>query len=310
MAGIAIAIAFFVARAAGETELTREYLDLAFDVVGTEQEAAVAFSSMIENVEDFNRAAMISLLEQLEEDTADLVDRLDEADPPTSLQKGHGFLLIATTAWRSALSDARSGLIALTEDVLDEDGMATLTRGLVELRVGDRAYVGFLSELSEVDTELQGGDPPLVAFVPSAQEGLFDAQKLAKRLYLTTDLGPVQSVAVADIRLDPASVGRQRGFPVLAATPAQSAEVTIANRGNIPVVEVRVQLSLVGNDGTLWQAEQEIDRLEGGELTTLVFSELPVVPGTTYDITATSLFDDDEDEDDTSSIRFVVNAEG
>jgi len=309
VAGIAVAIAFGVTRAAGDAEITRGYLDLAFDVASTERETALAFSSMIEGIEDFNRAAMINLLEQLEEDTANLVDQLDDADPPEALIEGHLFLRIATTTWRSALSDARTGLIALTDKVLDEDGMAILTRGLVDLRVGDSAYAGFLSSLTDVDTELQG-DPPVVAFVPSAQEGLFDATDLARRLFLTTELGPVQSIAVADVRLEPASVGRQGGLPVLAITPNQTAEVTISNRGNIPALDIGVQLSLVGNDGTLWEAVQEIAVLDGGELRTLVFSDLPVDPGSTYEIIATSLFDDDEDEDDSFSMLFLVNPEG
>lgn len=310
MAGVAIAIAFGITRAAGDAELTRAYLDLAFDVVKTEQATAVSFSSMIENIEDFDRAAMVKLLEQLEEDTELLVDQLDAADPPEALRDGHLFLRIATTTWRSALSDARSGLVALTNSPLDEDGLATLTRGLVDLRVGDSAYAGFLSGLSEVDTELQGGDLPVVAFVPTALEGLFDAQELARRLFLTENLGPVQNVAVADLRLDPASVGEQQGLAVLAVTPNQSAEITIANRGNIAAAAIRVQLSLISNDGELWEALQEISLLEGGDLTTLVFSDLPVTPGFTYEIFATSLFDDDEDEDDTLSMLFLVNAEG
>ncbi len=50
--------------------------------------------------------------------------------------------------------------------------------------------------------------------------------------------------------------------------------------------------------------------LAGGELTTLVFSNLPVEPGTIYEIIATSLFDDDEDGDDRLSMLFIVNSEG
>lgn len=303
-------IAFGVVRAAGETEITRTYLDQVFDIIRTEDDTAQAFSSMIENVEDFDRAALIKLLQQLEADTASLVDLLDEAEPPESLQEGHLFLRIATTTWRSALSDARTGLVALTDSPLDEEGLATLTRGLVDLRVGDSAYAGFLSSLAGIDTTLQGGDPAVVQFVPPDLEGLFDAQELARRLFLTEGLGPVQNIAIADLRLDPASVGEQEGLPVLAVTPSQSADVTVSNRGNIPAASIEVQLSLISNDGTLFEARQEIAVLDGGELTTLTFSDLPVEPGTIYEVIATSLFDDDQDEDDTVSMLFLVNAEG
>jgi hypothetical protein len=310
LAAIAVAIGFGVARAAGESELTRRYLDVAVEVVRTEQDTAQAFASMIENVEDFDRSSLLILLQRLESDTAVLVDELDEVEPPESLTQGHLFLRIATTTWRSALSDSRNGLVELSENVLDEEALATLTRGLVDLRVGDSAYAGFLSELSDVDMTMYGGDLPVVSFVPPEIEGLFDAQELARRLFLTEEIGPTQNVAVADLRLDPAAVGEQEGLAVLAITPDQKAEVTIANRGNIAAAAITVQISLISNDGLLWEARQEIDQLDGGDLITIVFSELPVEQGKTYEIIATSLFPDDQDEDDTVRLLFLVNPEG
>ena len=51
LAAIAIAIGFGVARAAGESELTRRYLDVAVDVARNEQDTAQAFASMVENID-------------------------------------------------------------------------------------------------------------------------------------------------------------------------------------------------------------------------------------------------------------------
>jgi hypothetical protein len=307
---IVVIIAYGITQAAGEAELSRAYLDLAFDVANTEDQVADQFSNLIVNVEDFNRAEMIKLLQDLESDTAAMADALDDAEPPPALEEGHLFLRIATTTWRSALSDARNGLVALTDDPLDELGLETLQRGLVDMRVGDSAYAGFLSALTDVDTTLQGGPAPVVAFVPSAHEALFVPQEIARRLFLAPDLGPVQNIAIADLRLDPSTVGEQEGLPVLALLGEQKAEVTVSNRGNIAAANISVQLSLISNDGTLWEARQEIPLLEGGDLTTLVFSDLPVEAGATYQIVATSLFDDDEDVDNSFSMKFLVNAEG
>ncbi len=150
----------------------------------------------------------------------------------------------------------------------------------------------------------------MVAFVPVEQDALFEPQELARRLFLAPSLGPVSNVAVADLRLEPGSVGEQEGLPVLAITDEQKAEVTISNRGNLPAANIGVLLSLISNDGELWEARQEIPLLEGGELTTLVFSDLPVEPGTIYEVIVTSLFDDDDNDDDTFSMLFLVNAEG
>ena len=310
LVAIAVAIVFGITRAAGEAELSRAYLDLAFDVATTEEEAAEDFADMIVNIEDFNRATLVDLLQDLEAETAAQADLLDEADPPEALMEAHLFLRIATTTWRSALSDARNGLVAVADDPLDPDGLEQLQRGLVDLRVGDSAYAGFLSELAGVDTTLQGGPPPVVRFVPPDAESVFVPQELARRLFLAPSLGPVSNVAIADLRLDPGTVGEQEGLPVVAYTGEQRAEVTVANRGNLDAAAIPVQLSLIGNDGTLWEARQEVDMLEGGSLITIVFSDLPVERGVTYQIVATSLFDDDQDEDDSVSMTFLVNPEG
>ena len=84
----------------------------------------------------------------------------------------------------------------------------------------------------------------------------------------------------------------------------------MANRGNIPSAAITIQLSLISNDGLLWEARQQIDQLDGGSLLTLIFSDLPVEAGKTYEIIATSLFPDDQDEDDTIRMLFLVNPEG
>lgn len=310
VAAIAVAIVFGITRAAGEAELSRAYLDLAFDVATTEQQVAEEFSSMIVDIEDFNRASLVALLQDLESDTAAMVDLLDEAEPPASLERAHLFLRIATTTWRSALSDARNGLVALADDPVDEKGVAQLQRGLIDLRVGDSAYSGFRSELTGVDTTLHGGPVPVVTFVPAAHEGLFVPQDLARRLLLAPDLGRVENVAIADVRLDPPAVGAQEGLAVLAMIGSQRVDVTVANRGNTSVSVIGVQLSLIGNDGSLWEARQEIPLLEGGQLTTLTYSDLPIEAGVRYQLVATSLFDDDQDDDDSFSMLFLVNPEG
>ena len=133
--GVIVAIAFGITRAAGEAELSRAYLDIAFDVITTEEQVAEDFSAMILGIEDYNRATMTELLQDLEAETAAMADLLDEAEPPESLSEAHLFLRIATTTWRSALSDARNGLVALADDPLDDEGLQQLQRGLIDLRV-------------------------------------------------------------------------------------------------------------------------------------------------------------------------------
>ena len=162
-----------VTQAEGERESTRVFLDLTFDVAGDGADAAAMFADLVINVNDYNRAALLERLDTLESEAEDLVERVSQSEPPGSLIEAGFFLRIATTTWRSGISEARVGLIALSSNPLDEDGLEALTSGLIDLRVGDSAYVGFISGLGEVDTSLQGGAPPAVVFVPAETESFF-----------------------------------------------------------------------------------------------------------------------------------------
>src|SRR4030042_1513251 len=59
----------------------------------------------------------------------------------------------------------RRGLLALSESAVDENGREWLYRALVDLRVGDSAFAGFLELLDDVDTSDLGREFPAVAFV-------------------------------------------------------------------------------------------------------------------------------------------------
>ncbi len=71
-----------------------------------------------------------------------------------------------------------------------------------------------------------------------------------------------------------------------------------------------MRLALISNDGELFAAEQEIPILLAGDITSLVYSDLPVTPGTIYEIEVMTLFDDDEEENDSIAFLFMVNPDG
>ena len=307
--GVVVGIAFGVVRAQGERELTREYLDVAFEVSEGEFLAAERFSSAIIEIESFERATLTERLDEIEAEVGRLAQLTDGAEPPADLQRGHVFLQIATVTWRQGLVSAREGLVLLADNPLDEEGLDLLRGGLIDLRVGDSAYRGFLIELADVDTSLHGGDLPDVAFVPGADEHLFDAQELARRLFLTPGLGSQFNLAVADINLEPGPVGERDGLPVVPASGSQAADVTVSNRGNVDAEDIEVSLTVISNTGDLFEARQEIESLGAGELITLTYSDIPVESGAIYEVIATLPGEDDDPDDDVNSFLFSVNPE-
>ncbi|MDP2624127.1 MAG: hypothetical protein Q8Q29_10045 [Actinomycetota bacterium] len=305
--GAIIATAYGVTRALGEAEVTRAYLDIAYEVASGQALAADSLGEMVTEIEQFTRPRMLQTLEEMESRSDELATLLAAADPPPDLERADLWLQIAITAWRNGLSEARAGLLALASNPVDSDGAAALQRGLVDLRVGDRAYHGFMSEIADVDTTLLGGPFPSIAFVPTTSENLFDPVDLARRMFLTPELASVDDLAVADIRLEPSPVGVSGGLPVVPVSSSQSLGVTINNRGNESRTGIVVTLQLVSNDGEEYSATQEIESLEGGAARSLTFADLPVKPGTRYQVTVSIPSDDDEADNDSTTFRFAVN---
>lgn len=306
---IVVGVIYGVTRAQGEREVTRSYLDVAYEVSTREADAAATFANLVVSLEEFSRTVFLSNLEDLETEADALASLLASADPPPDLLQAHQFLQIAAASWRSGMSTATAGLTVLSTNPLDEDAAADVDRGLIDLRVGDRAYVGFLSQVVDVDTALLGGDFPAAIYVPSRDDALFDARELARRMFIAPGITPVDDLAIADLNLDPAPVGSSEGFPVVPISTSQSVTVAVSNRGNLGVTAITVSLQLLSNTGDLYEAAQEIAGLEGGAKVSLTFSDLPVTPGSIYEVTVSIPSGDDEPDNDSISFQFIVNAD-
>ncbi len=305
-----LGVAYGVIQAQGERETARAYLDIAYDAATSAVEIGESLDTLITDIEDYNRATLVERLGAMEAAAEELVTDLVDLEAPASLREASLFLRIAAVSWRSGISESRAGLLALSANPLDEEGLTALTQGLIDLRVGDRAYAGFLASLGDVDTTLQGGPFPAIALVPPSNEALYEPRDLARRMFLAGSIAPVDDIALADLKLEPGPVGVRDGLPVVALTSSQSAQVVVSNRGNVDVTGIIVRLRLVSNDGDLYETEQEIPGLEATALTLLTFEELPVSPGVTYEITVSLTRTDDDEENDSQQFLFIVNPGG
>lgn len=305
-----VATAFGVTQAASERALTRTYLDVVFDVVAEEAAMAEGFSEMIATIETFSRARMVQTMDDLESLGAAGFDQLLEAEAPDALIAADLYLRIAISSWRAGLSEVKSGLVLLSANPVDEEGLAGLQRGFIDLRVGDRAYRNFLSELADVDMGVHQGPLPSLVFIPTGEEDAYDPIEIARRMLLAPDLGVVVDLSVADLRLDPPPLGVQGGLPVVPAVETLNAEATVANRGNIDQIAITVTLRLRSGTGALHEQARVIEVLEAGRSTTVSFAPLPVEPGVNYEITISLPGGDAQSENDTVSMIFVVNVAG
>ena len=70
-----------------------------------------------------------------------------------------------------------------------------------------------------------------------------------------------------------------------------------------------MQLILVSSDGATFEDDRLVGELASGEVTSLLFEDLPVAAGTIYEITARIEGVDDDPLDDSSSFVFVMDDE-
>jgi hypothetical protein len=306
-----LALVVAVGRATSSRQLAREYLDTAVELLEIEIDASDRLATLISDLEQYERPRLVELLDEIDEEARQVVRDLESANPPTEgdLGTAHGFLTVAVLSWRDGVVAIRDALLALSEDPLTADAVEVLEGAMADLAVGDTAYQGFVAAAERSgDTEVLADPLPGVRFIPLDADA-YDGDAIARRMLITPGLGVVENLAIADLKLDPAPVGEREGIPLVPLSESLNVEATVANRGTVSVGTVLVALNLVSNDGELFESQQGIESLEPGELSTLVFTGLPVQPGGLYEVSVALANPDDDASDDLVSFVFIRNAD-
>ncbi|MBU1227971.1 MAG: hypothetical protein KJ698_12270, partial [Actinobacteria bacterium] len=204
----------------------------------------------------------------------------------------------------------RQAILTLSNDTLDETGRSQLESSLNDLRVGDAAYREFQAMVRGTPEAGMLAEPfPGVAFVPAARVDEFTAEAIIRQMLQAPGLGVIVNLGVADIRLDPSPTGERNGIPVVPVSETLDAEVTISNRGTVPIDTIVVNLTMVSNEGDTYEDSRGIERLEPGELSTVRFENLPVQGGRFYEVVFALGGQDDDPTDDRVSFQFIRNAD-
>jgi len=305
--GMLVAVAYGVTRIQSSDAMRREYLDTALSGARGEEGLAERFSSLIIELQDTERTLMIETLDYLEESVNLLVGDLASAPPPGGLYEVSVYLDVATASWRDGIEQIKEAILVFAESEGEPVDTLALDLGLANLRVGDATYRRFLDALAAAEVELGERVFPEVAFIPDEQTGLFEPDDVVRRLLLSELLGAVRDLAVSDLNLDPGPTGEEGGIPVVPYSEQLDAAITIANRGNVFVEDARVVVEVVSNEGDYAEFEQAVGSLQPGQLTALLFENLPVEPGKIYEVIVTLPDGDDDRTNDRLSIVFVRN---
>jgi len=304
---VVLVIAYAITRIQSDRQLRRQYLDNAIGLADAAADVANRLDDLVGSLEQLQRPLLVESLDELQVEAMRIAAEVDELEVPgaATVRTAHAYLDVATSSWGDGVAQASRGMVDLTEAPLDDAALKLVGDGITALQVGDEAYAYFLVALEDVDTSDLARAFPEVEFITAENEASFDAADLGQRLFLTPALGLVANVSVSDLRLDPGPIGEEEGISVIPVSARLDAEAIIGNNGTVERLGIVVQLTMISGEGDMYQTEQTIPLLRAGQLTTVLFTDLPADAGTFYEVTVELTGEDSNPADDSMSFMFL-----
>lgn len=293
----AVALIALAVRYRTEERRALDYMAVATEVAQNQAEAADSLTQMLIDLGALERQDIMSRIESLGEQAEDDARLLAAQNVPASVAEANGYLAVALDAWRESLTSLEATVLLILDTEEDElEGNTALTSAFELLRVGDRAFAGFLEAKSRIEGDVAAGPIAEVAYVAEERENLFDGVRIADRLRVTLRFVERHDISVT-ARTDPAPLGTRNDRPVVPTSETFTVLGVVTNRGNVAEEGIEVTMSLRAGPGDETQItrEQLILSLAPGEATTVEFADLTLVPGAFYDLRLTASIAEDAD---------------
>ena len=313
---IVVAVLFGIVALAVRSRTDRrvavDYFDSVKAIVDDEAVLASRLAEIFTGVGDLERNDILERLAEIAAESAELRIALSEVELTNALGEAHGFLTVALSSWDDAMSLLEASLVEVLDGADLQTGESMLENAFDLLRIGDRAYFGFIDALSRLDPELLSLEFGAVGFAADERSALYDAPILAARLRAILKLEGDHDVSVI-ASIDPEPLVEQGSVPIVPNAETFIVNLVVSNAGNL--VEELILVSLVGNpqsaDVEQISLQSIVPFLDPGTSTTVSFdvSDL-IVPGELYELRAeVQIAQDDSLENNSWSLVLVRNSE-
>lgn len=295
--GLALALIALAVRYRTEERRALDYMAVATEIAQSQASAADSLTQMLADLGALERQDIISRIESLGAQASSDVRLLAAQVVPASVAEANGYLSVALGAWRDSLTSLDAAVLLILDTEEDEsEGDAALSDVFELLRVGDRAYLGFLEARSRIEGDLASSTIADVAYVAQGSENLFDGRRIANRLRATVKLGGRHDISVT-ARTIPEPLGTKNDRPVVPTSDNFSVVAVVTNEGNLAEEGIAVKMVLdAGSDAeSLITRDQLVLSLAAGEATTVEFTDLTLIPGALYDLRITASIAEDAD---------------
>jgi hypothetical protein len=282
-----LALVFLEAgRQRSDTRASIAYLVAADSTVSGYRDISRQFQGQIlTKLATAQREDVQTLMDQYVEDAVTKAAPLRAMDVPATVAVAAAPLSLAVTSWEHGLQTFTDGLFGVVDHPTTQSSTDALSQSLVDLRIGDAAYLQFLDAVTDLGTRI---DLPVefsdLSFLPEGSigyvAGITAAVEGSDGLALRRDL------EISAVKLEPQEVATDdNGDLVLPATDSVLVRASVGNRGNQREDAITVSVTLQSTSGALlYQDTGNVASLDPRGSTTVDFSSVPVTAGDRFTI--------------------------
>lgn len=250
-------------------------------------QAAEGFSRLISTeLRTVRRDDFVVLMDRLASQMFLQAAGLDEMEAPDSAAAVREMLDLAFDSWQTGLAEFQIAIIEVADQPTSTAPVERLGGAVVQLRVGDLIYAGFLERAAMMieDLDVTISEFPAISFI-SHQRALMNAEGLARAIRSSTEMGIRRDVAILQVVFEPLPTGGvgEEGEIILPAVDQLRFSAVIGNRGNIAQKGLTVSVSLRDVSGqALSTQDSGLLDLAPGEIGTVTFDVEAVEPSAEY----------------------------
>lgn len=308
---IAVATGLLVATAGDDARSTITYLE---DVQTSATEISRAGSTLRTLVGDLSRVDRA----EFQSVVSGVRSALDSAEaivvnevPNSEIVGAMTLYRLALDSWTEGIQGFEETILRAADDPLDESVIDDLASAVVAVRAGDQIYGALIDEFGREDVPAPVAEMPEIRLLPVDTPITVLAPAWVSAARSEGSELPIRpSVRIEQVSTDPAWVTSTDSSTVVPAVSETIAVmVVVGNSGNTATSPGSLSMRFSGSEGEPVEATEPVPVIEAGARTSIVFRELPVVPGTFYqlELELDPGGDDTFTDDNTYSTGFTVN---
>jgi len=307
---VAAILAVIASSAGEETRAELEYLSRMRAQAAELSKDGDTLRVVVSRLHRIDRLELVTAIDGISEDLQTSLEFVEQVPPTEDLLPVRALYRVALNSWEKGIVEFASAVLTSADDPESLTVIDVMADALAELRAGDGLY----TELQIQYEAFEGGAEPVSALPPVVMMPAQGAIVSLSAAYITSARSPNNGLALrpglslSQVIADPEWQVDPDDQAVVPATESINFSVVVTNVGNVVSIPETVILTLVGGPEQL-SREAEIGPLNPGSQVTVAFDEVPVEPGTIYqvamNIVATG--DDIDLEDNEIRVQFEVN---